>query len=214
MRCQPLSLLALLSIPLVSCSTSTPHFPSIKSMSPTAPPQIVPSVKDAVIKAIRLTSGYGFFNRALRTPPPGSNAIAYSQVEVSGHKQPDGSVRVLFRRPTSDRMIEAGRLPTEKLFEATFTKAGVVSKSFAQKPSLTKTSAGKANTLDEKFTRAVATVCTRFSDGNTEFSVSVMEIRKGRAKGGMLILISAIPHTPDADSIYSVSKDFKILRSD
>jgi hypothetical protein len=125
------------------------------------------SCKQAVLKAIALVAGRGFFRHS---------------IEIQASQQED-TITACFRRPTSDVMTTPGRKPTRKLLKITFkgrnVKMEVLDKEAASKPF----NKQYTQMADRQFARAVRAACAHLWKGKNfdtqEFAADVSDNKDG-----------------------------------
>jgi hypothetical protein len=163
------------------------------------------------VRAIGLSREWRLFSQpiVLKGRDPDPNFVVYKSAEILGLKEPDGTVKVVFSRPTSEVMVTAGRKATAKLLEVNFTKTGVISRSIE--------SAGKdnrqpvnADAREARFCKAIIAVCARLRNGDkSEFAVGVAEDKNSR-KHKLTVMVERVPYTPGGHTLYIMSNDMKV----
>lgn len=166
---------------------------AISLISAVAPDDRAPSAKEAVLKAVERSAGKGFY----RHP-----------VEI-GVSEENGTMIVLFRRPTSDVIEKEGRLPNKRIWMATFRGTEVETRFLDVEAASPRFDRQYSQESDEEAARAVRTALSaiwknqKFED--KEFAVNVSE-----DEGRKIVLMSEIPYTPDAHALLYVYPNGKV----
>ena len=175
-----------------SAQTKPPVNASRDQPAPTPKVQItekpLPSVKEAISKAIDHTRAHQLF--------------LSKSIEIAATKEPDGTVKVVFSRPTSDIIAAEGRLPTKRIVEVQFTEEDV--------PPTQPEHEEKAEAREraDALANAARAVCSKLAARDKmEFAVSA-----SKNYGGFFVLVESIPYTPGAHRLYKLSKDFQVVR--
>lgn len=147
----------------------------------------LPTVKDAISRAIDHTTAYQLFLK--------------KSIEIAATKEPDGTVKVVFSRPTSDIIATEGRLPIKPIVEVQFTEKDVPATPPEQK--------GQAELQEraDALAKAVRAVCSEVAVGDKEeFAVSAT-----KDDGAFSVFVERIPYTPGGHTLYQVSNDFEVV---
>ena len=153
--------------------------------------QSLPSIKEAILKAIDRSKG--------------QNLFAQRSVEIAASKQPDGSLKVLFSVPTSNVMVTAGRKATKLVYEVVFIRGGVATEPHAE-PDHERPDPGDFEPNSHSLARAASAVCSQLrEEDEMEFAVRVSQ-----EADGFFVVIERIPYRPGSHTGYRVSKDFEI----
>jgi hypothetical protein len=147
----------------------------------------LPTVKDAISRAIDHTTAYQLFLK--------------KSIEIAATKEPDGTVKVVFSRPTSDIIATEGRLPIKPVVEVQFTEKDVPATRPEQKRQ------AELQQRADALAKAVRAVCSEVAVGDkVEFAV-----RASKDEDGFSVLVERIPYTPGAHTLYQVSNRFEIV---
>jgi len=152
-----------------------------------------PSSKQAVLRAIDLAAGRGFFRRS---------------VEVKASKQGD-TVTVLLCCPTSNVMVTAGRKPLKRLWRVTFEGQKVKTEVLDRRAASNPFSRQFTKQSDRRFAQAVRAACSRFWEGK-EFDAMEFAADVSRHGDGYFVTITYVPYTPDAFTSFHVSREGKV----
>ncbi|MGH7137857.1 MAG: hypothetical protein ACREHD_19070 [Pirellulales bacterium] len=147
----------------------------------------LPTVKEAIAKAIDHTKAHQLFLN--------------KSIEIAAAKEPDGTVKVVFSRPTSDIIEAEGRLPVKPIVAVRFTQMDV--------PATQPEKMGQAELQEraDALAKAVRAVCSRLAVADKmEFAV-----RAAKDDGGFSVLVERIPYTPGAHTLYQISSDFEVV---
>ncbi len=148
-----------------------------------AEPKPIPSMSECIEQSMTLVRGQGIFERP---------------VIVTGARLDDGSIRVLFSRAPSDKVLENGRKDTRRILHVDFTWRGAaLAAPLAVWP---KSDSGKC--------RTAATVCRyRAARGKLdgEFEIHVTETNEGYR-----VTTWTIPYKPRSSASYRVSPEIVV----
>jgi len=152
-----------------------------------------PTSKQAVLKAIELAAGKGFFRHCVE--------VAVSQQE--------GEVVVVFRRPTSDVMETAGRKPTKEIWRATFQGPEVKTEVLDQEASRPTFDQEYSRQRDQKSAQAISKFLSQLWKAK-EFDTKEFAVDVSEDEDRDNIFITHIPYTPDAHSMGYVFPDGRV----
>lgn len=185
------------------------------SVAPGAEVGAVPSVGDAIVRAVDVAARHHVFSLPRRSKDGAIRPNHFRRVEVLSEKERDGAVRVLFSLPDSSKIVAKGRMATTKILEVRFTGDKPNVKPF--KSSVVDKDAISAE-RDARFSRAVAAVLRKRSESSRkkpttapdriELAVSISE----RDNKELFVLIERIPYLPGGHTGYVVSAENKVLR--
>ena len=152
------------------------------------PEMLIAARKHAVLRALQLTAGRGFFREDL---------------EIAAATWSDGSVTVVFRRPTTQHMVTVGRRETRELTRFRFPAAGLPKETPAR---------GTEALTDARYTRekdwkrsnaaraALAHLWARRRFDGEELALNARE-----AGAGFDVWVQQVPYTPDAETLVRIT---------